>query len=143
MIDIDPAAGAGALSLSAFISSTLAPGGSEALLAWLVARESGSPMGLLWVATLGNTVGALSTYALGFALALGWPVQRWARGRREQAVGVLRRWGSPALLLSWLPVVGDALCLAAGWLRLPPARAAAYIAIGKALRYALVVWVFA
>jgi membrane protein YqaA with SNARE-associated domain len=44
-------------------------------------------------------------------------------------------------LLSWLPVVGDALCLRAGWLRLPWASAAAYIAIGKVLRYALVVYV--
>lgn len=141
-MDIDPTAGAAALFVSALISSTLAPGGSEALLAWLVAREDGSPLGLFGLATLGNTLGALSTYGLGWALALGWPVQRWAGGRRAQAVGMLRRWGPGALLLSWLPVVGDALCLAAGWLRLPLARAAAYIALGKALRYALVVYLF-
>lgn len=40
---------------------------------------------------------------------------RW----QERAQGWLQRFGAPALLLSWLPLVGDLLCLLAGWLRLP------------------------
>ncbi len=51
----------------------------------------------------------------------------------------VRRYGTPALLLAWAPLIGDALCLAAGWLRLNPWQAALYMAIGKFARY----WVIA
>jgi membrane protein YqaA with SNARE-associated domain len=47
----------------------------------------------------------------------------------------VRRYGALTLLLAWLPVVGDALCAAAGWLRVPWLLAAAVIAAGKLLRY--------
>jgi membrane protein YqaA with SNARE-associated domain len=43
--------------------------------------------------------------------------------------------GTTALLLSWVPLIGDALCIAAGWLRLPPLRSAVMMAIGKGARY--------
>jgi len=43
--------------------------------------------------------------------------------------------GPPALLLSWLPIVGDPLCAVAGWLRLPWLPCMIYMAIGKFLRY--------
>ncbi len=39
------------------------------------------------------------------------------------------------LLLSWTPVIGDALCVAAGWLRLNPYFSALFIALGKFARY--------
>jgi membrane protein YqaA with SNARE-associated domain len=51
----------------------------------------------------------------------------------------LRRWGTPALVLSVLPLVGDALVLAAGWLRMPLWQSMAWIAVGKGLRYLIVV----
>jgi membrane protein YqaA with SNARE-associated domain len=58
----------------------------------------------------------------------------------------LRRWGPPACLLSWLPVVGDPLCGVAGWLRLPFWPCVAYMAVGKFLRYLFytvsLVWAF-
>ncbi len=54
--------------------------------------------------------------------------------------------GPPALLLSWLPAVGDPLCAVAGWLRLPFWPCVAYMAIGKFLRYlamtASLLWLF-
>jgi len=51
----------------------------------------------------------------------------------------VRRFGAPVLLLSWLPVVGDPLCVAAGWLRLPWIAAFMFIALGKGLRYAALI----
>jgi membrane protein YqaA with SNARE-associated domain len=51
----------------------------------------------------------------------------------------LRRWGAPALVLSFVPLVGDALVLAAGWLRMPFWPSLFWIAIGKGTRYLLVV----
>ncbi len=130
----------GSLFLSAFLSATLAPGGSEGLLAWLLV-QTGLPAWQLWVsATLGNTLGAMTTWLLGTSLALGWASRRSADRISDSALRWLRRWGLPALLLSWLPVVGDGLCLAAGWLRLPWLPGLVLIAVGKGLRYAALVW---
>lgn len=123
------------LFFSALVSSTLFPGGSEAVLA-VLARGGHHPALLLGIATLGNTLGALSTYLLGRGLASS--LRRALHPREQRAVAWLRRHGSPLLLLSWLPVVGDALCLAAGWLRLPALPITIYLAIGKATRYAVV-----
>jgi membrane protein YqaA with SNARE-associated domain len=49
----------------------------------------------------------------------------------------LQRYGAAALLLSWLPLVGDALCVAAGWLRLPWWSVVFFLCVGKTLRYLL------
>ena len=51
----------------------------------------------------------------------------------------LRRWGPPALVLAFVPLVGDALVLAAGWLKMPLAQSMFWIAIGKGARYLIVV----
>ena len=53
-------------------------------------------------------------------------------------VSKVRRYGAPALMLAWVPLIGDALCLAAGWLRLNPWQAALFMAIGKLARYGLI-----
>jgi membrane protein YqaA with SNARE-associated domain len=61
------------------------------------------------------------------------------QGRGEQkALGWLKRHGHWCLLLAWTPVVGDGLCLLAGWLRLSFWRSLILIGLGKLLRYALV-----
>jgi membrane protein YqaA with SNARE-associated domain len=56
-------------------------------------------------------------------------------------VEAARRFGVLLLLFSWLPVVGDGFCFAAGWLRLPFWISVAAIAVGKALRYAAILWI--
>jgi membrane protein YqaA with SNARE-associated domain len=53
-------------------------------------------------------------------------------------VSKVRRYGTPALLLAWVPLIGDALCLAAGWLMLNPWQAMLFMAIGKFSRYGLI-----
>lgn len=127
---------------SAFVSATLAPGGSEAVLAYLVHEASHAPALLLLTATVGNTLGAVTTWWLGHWTARRYPADRPDEPRRHQAVAAVRRWGVPILLLSWLPVVGDGFCFAAGWLRLPFWGSLAAIAAGKAARYAAIVYAF-
>jgi membrane protein YqaA with SNARE-associated domain len=138
----DSELGVWALFVSAFVSATLAPGGSEAVLAWLVAQTGHDPLWLLAVATVGNTLGAVSTWLLGRLAALGYSLERFMKDRSEKALALVRRWGVWSLLLSWLPVVGDGLCLAAGWLRLPFLACLVAITVGKLLRYAAVVYAF-
>jgi membrane protein YqaA with SNARE-associated domain len=126
---VDAAAGLGALFVSSFVSATLFPGGSEAVL-WGVVHGDHS---LLWrailVATAGNTLGGLTSYLLGRVL----PQRQTLRG-----IDWVRRHGAPVLLLSWLPVIGDGLCVAAGWLRMNPVLAAIFIGAGKFARYCVV-----
>lgn len=122
------------LFISALISSTLFPGGSEALLAYQAANNLASPWMLLLVATLGNSIGGMLSWALGRWLAWRFPAGKLDQ-RHHTALIRIQRWGSPALLLSWLPVIGDPLCLAAGWLRIAWPLALIFISIGKALRY--------
>lgn len=126
------------LFVSAFISSTLLPGGSEAVLVYLALKPSYSLLELLLVATIGNTLGGMTTWGLGRLLASRVSYERLKREELRRAVKRMRTWGAPSLLLSWVPVIGDPLCFAAGWVRVSPIVALACIAAGKALRYALI-----
>jgi membrane protein YqaA with SNARE-associated domain len=127
---------------SAFVSATLAPGGSEAVLAYLAHKAAHPPLVLLAAATSGNTLGAVTTWLLGYWVGFRYPVDRPEDPRRHRAVVSVRRWGIPILLLSWLPVVGDGFCFAAGWLRLPFWASVLAIGVGKALRYAAILYAF-
>lgn len=98
---------------------------------------------LLAVATAGNTLGGMTSWGLGRLFAMRFPAEQLAKPFHRDAVARVRRWGSPALLLSWLPVIGDPLCVAAGWLRIHWLRALILIALGKGLRYAAILWVLA
>ena len=127
------------LFASAFVSSTLLPGSSEGVL--IAAALSGfAPFNLLWVATLGNTLGGLTNWWIGWWIASRYPARRLVRPEQEKALVRVRRFGWPVLLLSWLPVIGDPLCLAAGWLRINFWLSALAIAVGKAARYAVRLW---
>ncbi len=136
---IDPA-GLWILFTSSFLASTLLPGGSEAALVY-AAHQAMAPAVMLWaVATLGNSLGGITNWILGRLLRRSFPHRTLDKARKQKALAHIQRYGSPLLLLSWLPVIGDPLCLAAGWagVRLPPALL--FIAIGKGIRYALLLY---
>jgi len=118
-----------ALFASSFLAATLLPGGSEFVLAAVVGSTPHQYWPALIVATVGNTLGGMSSYLIGRLIP-----------RRENIKGAawVQRYGSPVLLASWLPIIGDPLCVAAGWLRLNPAFAALWMACGKFARYAVV-----
>ena len=118
------------LLLSSFLAATLLPGGSEVVLFGLLKQRPELLWPALGVSTLGNTAGALTSYAIG---RLFKPKQHPGR-----EIAWLQRHGSPLLLLAWAPVIGDALCVAAGWLRVNVTAATFFIAMGKFARYWLV-----
>ncbi len=128
------------LFVSALISSTILPGGSEGLLLALAMDGTHSKASLLMIATLGNTLGGMLSWLLGWWLARRFPLQALQKPQRQRAVARVQRWGSPILLLSWLPVIGDPLCVAAGWLKIHPLPALVMIALGKGARYAVLLW---
>lgn len=147
-----PQHGLAALLVVSLLSATLLPGGSEAALLALCALTPSIWPSALGVATLGNTLGGVVTYGM------AWGAQRaFARARlrgHEQpsdadetgrpaqdtrAARWLQRFGPKACVLAWLPGVGDALCAAAGWLRLPFWPCVAWMALGKLARYAVAI----
>ena len=129
------------LFAGSFLASTLLPGGSEALLLWLKLQQEHAFATLLAVATLGNTLGGLSSWAMGWWLRYRFPEAGLHKPRQRQALAWLEKHGAPLLLLSWLPVVGDPLCLAAGWARISLWQSTLFIALGKGARYAALLWV--
>ncbi len=118
------------LFASAFLSATLLPGNSELVLV-VVLRDGTAFWPAVVVATMGNTLGGLSTFAVGHVF----PSLKKIDAKSIERV---RRWGAPILLLSWVPFIGDALCLAGGWLRLPWLPSLAALAIGKFARYLVI-----
>lgn len=124
---MEDAAGLGGLFASSFLAATLLPGGSEVVLVAVLASGAATLWPALAVATVGNTLGGMSSYLIGRLVP-----QKQFSGR---ALGWVRRWGAPVLLLSWVPIIGDALCVAAGWVRLNPWWSTLFIAVGKFARY--------
>ena len=122
-------AGLWTLFVSSFLAATLLPGGSEAVLFGVLKLHPGQLWIALVVATLGNTLGGMSSYLIGRIIPQKAELKGLAR---------VRRYGAPILLLSWVPIIGDPLCMAAGWLRLNPWLSALCIATGKFARYCVV-----
>ena len=132
----------GGLFISAFISSTIAPGGSEAVVAYLVATGHYQVALIVTVATLGNTLGAMTTWGLGVLAAKKFPAATLLSANKQKALNVVRQKGIWTLFFTWLPVIGDALCFAGGWLKLPFLQACLIILLGKLGRYAVIAWLF-
>lgn len=124
-----------------FLAATLLPIGSELALIALVRSEQQTIVPVL-VATVGNYLGACTTYWLGRGAAQALGKNRQGEiTERTRAARLLHRFGQPALLLSWVPLVGDALVALAGGMRLPFLQFSLWTILGKATRYAAVAWV--
>jgi membrane protein YqaA with SNARE-associated domain len=93
---------------------------------------------LIIAATVGNTLGAMTTWALGMMAAKKYPASTLLSKKNQDALAVVKDKGLWALFFSWLPIVGDAFCFAGGWLRLPIVSAFFVISVGKLIRYLVV-----
>lgn len=122
------------LFAASFLASTVVPLSSEAVLFGYLKLYPTQLSAALALATLGNTLGGLTSYALGRLLP-----ERTQKKLDPRVLVKLRRYGSPLAFFAWLPVVGDALCVAAGWLRLNWIAVTAFMAVGRLARY----WVVA
>ena len=127
-----------ALFISSFLAATLLPGGSEAVLVGVLLAYPELHWQALTLATVGNTLGGMSSYLIGRFL----PDEKTMLkklGSSTRGLEWVRQHGTPILLLSWAPLIGDVLCVAAGWLRANWLWALLFIAVGKFARY----WVIA
>ncbi|MGB0467152.1 MAG: YqaA family protein [Pontibacterium sp.] len=136
-------AGLGGLFLSGFISSTLLPGGSEALFSWMLHQGEQAVLPLFIAVTLGNALGGIVTFLMGAWAAKSFPLKTLDKPEHLRAKDWLERFGPYGLLLSWLPIVGDPLCFMAGWLRGHFLLSALMITLGKGARYLVLILLFA
>lgn len=129
MFEFSEEAGFVGLFVASFLAATLLPGGSEIVLIAVLQKHPDAVVQAVAVATLGNTLGGTTSYLIG----------RMIPNKAEsKAIIYLHKYGYWALLFSWVPLFGDALCVAAGWLRYNPWVSLLLFAIGKLFRYVLV-----
>lgn len=112
------------------LSATLLPMGSEPAVFAVVKANGALFWPVIGVATVGNTLGGVISYWMGYGAK-----QAFARERESRWFGWLQCFGAKTMLLAWLPAIGDPLCTLAGWLKLPFWPCVFYMAVGKFLRY--------
>ncbi len=131
--------GLAALFVVSFLAATILPLGSEWLLVALI-LQAHNVEHVVAVATLGNYLGACTTYAIGI-WGSGFIMEKILRidqGQFERASRLYQKYGSWSILLSWVPVIGDPLCLVGGSLRLNFYHFSLLAFSGKLARYALI-----
>lgn len=124
------------LAAAAFLSGSVAPLPSEAVLAALVALGK-NPSAMTLIATTANVLGAVTL------LLAGSSGRAWSDGKNPQNIlarsaRYFQRYGAWVLLFSWVPVIGDPLVIAAGAFRVPWRVSLPLLTVGKGLRYAAV-----
>jgi membrane protein YqaA with SNARE-associated domain len=140
-----PQHGLSTVFLVSFISATLLPMGSEPAVFGLVKLNPELFWSAVLVATAGNTLGGMVSWWMGWGAHRA--VDRWRHSSSHvQALKWLEKLGPKACLLAWLPVVGDPICLIAGWLKMSFWPCTVYMAIGKFGRYLVMtgalIWIF-
>ena len=130
----------GGLFVIAFVAATVFPAQSEAALVGLLMTGIHSPVLLVAVASLGNVLGAVVNWALGRGIE-SFRERKWfpvRQGSLDRATAWYGKWGRWSLLLSWAPIGGDALTVAAGVLREPLWSFVILVTIAKTARYVVV-----
>lgn len=132
--------------LISLIGATLLPLASEPAVILLVKSDPSLFWPAVLVATAGNTLGGTISWWMGYGAERAYEAATHRGPINARALAWMQRFGPPALLLSWLPLVGDPLCAVAGWLKLPFWPCAGYMAVGKFVRYALMtaalIWIW-
>jgi membrane protein YqaA with SNARE-associated domain len=128
-----PIVGLPAVFTVSFVSATLLPMGSEPVLFGYLKLNPDMFWVAILVATVGNTLGGVVDWLMGFGASKAH--EKLLGPKEHKLLKWFEKLGPQALLLSWLPIVGDPLCAVAGWLRLPWLPCLIYMAIGKFLRY--------
>ncbi|OEJ69241.1 YqaA family protein [Magnetovibrio blakemorei] len=128
------------LFTAAFLAATILPFSSEAVLAGLSSAGGFDVLWLWAVATLGNTLGALVNWVLG-RWCLHWQDRKWFPFQSDDLQKADRwfaKWGVWSLLLSWVPIIGDPITFAAGFLRVNFGVFMVLVTLAKGGRYAVV-----
>jgi membrane protein YqaA with SNARE-associated domain len=134
------------LFIVALLSATLLPMGSEPALFGLLKLNPELFWPAVLVATAGNTIGGAISWWMGYGAERAFEKVKQRKPAEVKALQWLERFGPKACVLAFLPVVGDPLCVVAGWVKLPFWPCVGWMALGKFLRYviytAALLWLF-
>ena len=124
------------LFVGTFLAATIVPFSSDALyLAILAATKD--PMGCLIAGTLGNWLGSVASYWIGWIAKWEW-IEKWFKVKHEtlqkQKVRI-DKYGAWLALLAWVPLIGDLLAIALGFYRTRPALTMVLLLVGKFVRF--------
>ncbi len=130
------------LFLAAFLAATVLPLASEGLLGLMV-YTGYDPNWCIFIATVGNWLGSLTTYFLGWLGKWQWLEKYFGvtRSKVEQTGLYMERYGVYAALLSWLPVIGDVIAVALGYFKVSFWKVNLLFFVGKFLRYLVLVYI--
>ena len=123
-----------------FLAATILPFSSELTLAGLIATSNYDNLLLLIFASLGNTLGSVVNWILGF-YSRNLSTKRWFPFKDKQiekSSKWFNRFGRWSLLFAWVPIIGDPLTLVAGLLRVKFVEFLILVTIGKVSRYLII-----
>jgi membrane protein YqaA with SNARE-associated domain len=127
--------------LAAFLAATVLPLGSEVVFTSLLYYNL-SPIWLTVIAALGNTLGGLTSYYLGY-LAKWNLLTKWFKVSEpdvQKYLGRIQHYGAPLAVLTWLPIVGDVLAVGLGFARTKVLPTSLWMALGKFIRFAVIAY---
>ena len=128
------------LFIISFLAATILPFSSELTLAGLVSTSNYNNLLLLIVASLGNILGSVVNWILGF-YSRNLSTKRWfpfKDKKIEKSSKWFNKFGRWSLLFAWVPIIGDPLTLAAGLLRVKFIEFLILVTIGKVSRYLVI-----
>lgn len=124
------------LFIGSFLAATVLPFSSEILVTGLL-YAGAKPVFVLIAATLGNWMGSLSTYWLGWLGKWQW-IEKWLKitpEKMQKQQTRIAKYGSSLAFLAWLPLIGDVFALALGFYKVNFTRCAIFMLIGKFCRF--------
>jgi membrane protein YqaA with SNARE-associated domain len=127
------------LFVASFLAATILPLSSEVVLSGLLLGGF-NPITLVCFATIGNVLGSITNYALGYWASLG-VIKKWLKLSEEEftrAEQRFKKYGLLSLLFAWVPLIGDPLTVIAGILRIRLLWFVLLVTIGKLLRYIVI-----
>jgi len=128
------------LFLNSFISATLFPLGSEALLLYYLSIEF-NYIYLLLFASIGNTLGSILNYWFGLKGEYYLINKKLIKEKSiEKYKKYFDKYGSFTLLLSWMPIIGDGFTFVAGMLKYNLKSFVLLVFISKFSRYCFIIY---
>ncbi|MCU7799589.1 MAG: DedA family protein [gamma proteobacterium symbiont of Lucinoma myriamae] len=132
------------LFFSGFTSATLLPGSSEALFLYMLSEQTYNTSLLILFAGIGNSLGGMTNWLLGLLIRKG--VYKKKQKTQEsksynKAEKLLQNYGAPVLFFSFLPIIGDPLCVVSGFVKISWLKALVFISAGKFFRYFMLTYI--
>lgn len=127
------------MGILAFLSGTVVPIASEVLQLFFLGLGLNA-VGITLVATLGNTLGGITCFMLGFLAKKEWVLRffKIPEKRFKRADVIIQKYGYWAAAISFAPVIGEVLLVVLGMLRADSVKVIVVMALGKLIRYALI-----